>query len=83
MQLKSIARNQVLRQRELARALGTTEQTIFAWRKEGLRPFYQHGGYLLFRLKDVEDWLYKRRLKRTTPTRWAKATRARGAANGR
>ena len=76
MRLKSMTRNNLLRQQELADALGTTAQTIVAWEKEGLPPFYRKGTFVLYDIKRVERWLYKdRSLRRTDPGRWRKNTK--------
>lgn len=74
MQLKSIKRSQLLRQQELAEALGTTAQTIVAWEKEGLRPEYRRGTFVLYDPVKVKRWLFlERQSRRTMPNKWRSA----------
>ena len=76
MRLKPLMRNQLMRQQELAEYLGTTVQSIVAWGKEGLEPYYRNGTFVLYDPRKVERWLYKERKdKQTQPKRWAKNSR--------
>ena len=74
MRLKSTPRNGLLRQQELAELFGTTPQTIIAWEREGMKPVYRHGNYVLFDPAACMKWLYhERKDGKTMPNKWQKS----------
>lgn len=79
IKLKSTPRDRLLRQQELADYIGVTVQTVIAWEKEGLRPEYRRGTFVLYDPVKVNRWLYAERVeKRTMPNKWLRQ----GACNG-